>query len=327
MVTISSLRMALSQPESHFRTIEGLLWKECEIMRTTYFAQTRVTISGKRFILSIPLAPTSLRRIERFIPLQRHIASAIVPRLEILRNEMKYQLNEQTHYCDILLEHLPDALPFTDALADIGDSQEAEQYIISLHNLEQQLIAADVSHNNLRAENLLIDAQSVLYPICWYYATKEAGGDRDAIASLRNRLCASKSNMELHEPDPEPYTTPNALDGYIFSSQMHEGLIAVESEEGWGFVNCSCEEIIKPQYLWANDFCEGRAEVETERGMGLIDREGNYIIDPIYESVEFDVENGWSRVCKDNQWALFNYSGEQLSEWSDSCPTTNRINE
>ena len=109
---------------------------------------------------------------------------------------------------------------------------------------------------------------------------------------------------------------------------MHEGLIAVESQKGWGYVDYNCHEVIKPQYLWANDFCEGRAEVQTKRGMGLIDKQGNYIIDPIYEAVEFDVEKGVVRVCQKKRWALFDYSGNQLCDWAKNIGgATTTVNE
>jgi hypothetical protein len=239
--------------------------------------------------------------------------------MDILRDEMQHNISGvRDSRCDILLEPLPDALPFADAVANMGEEQEAQRLRRSLDALEKSLSAANVSHNNLKEENILIDANGILYPIRWYYATDKAGGDKVAIERLRTKIASSGENMLLCEPDYEPYTVASALDKYLYAGDMHEGLIAVESDKGWGYVDCNCEEVIAPKYLWANDFCEGRAEVDTEQGMGLIDREGNYIIDPIYETVEFDAENGWSRVCRDGKWALFDYSGEQLSPWEEN---------
>ena len=316
MATISSLRIALGQPELYFKRLKQIVWDGDEIVRSTFFAQTRILFEGKPYLLCMPLCATSLRRMERFLPLQQHLKCGILPKMEILRDEMQYELSDSSYrYCDILLEPLPDALPFTNALANIGDNKEASSYLAALDMLQQQLIAADISHNNLREENLLIDSHFRLYPIRWYYATDKAGGDEEAIERLRTKIVGMQSTMELHQAECEPYLTTTALDKYIYAGNMHEGLIVVEDEAGWGFVNYNCEEVIKPQYLWANDFCEGRAEVDTPQGMGLIDREGNYIIEPIYDSVEFDVENGWSKVCKDDMCALFDYSGNQLSSW------------
>lgn len=319
MVTISSLRIALCQPELYFKHLKHIVWDGEEIVRSTFFAQTHILLEGKPYLLCMPLCATALRRMERILPLQRHLKCSILPKLEILRDEMLYETpNSTNRRCDILLEPLPDALPFTDALANTGDSKEASSYLAALDVLEQELIAANISHNNLREENLLIDAHFRLYPIRWYYATDKAGGDAEAIDSLRTKIAGMQSTMELHQAECEPYLTTTALDKYIYAGDMHEGLIVVEDDAGWGFVNYNCEEVIKPQYLWANNFCEGRAEVDTPHGMGLIDREGNYIIEPIYDTVEFDVENGWSKVCRDGACALFDYSGNQLSPWEET---------
>jgi hypothetical protein len=318
MTTISSLRTALGQPKSYFKQLNDIVWCDDVIVRSTYFAQARITRQGKAYLLSMPLCATALKRIERFLPLQRHLKCGLIPRMEIFRDEMQHDISGAGRcHCDILLEPLPDALPLADAIANIGDEQNAQQLRRSLDALQRTLSAADVSHNNLKEENILIDANGILYPIRWYYATDKAGGDKEAIESLRTKIASSES-MLLCEPDYEPYTVASALDKYLYAGDMHEGLIAVESDRGWGYVDCNCEEVIAPKYLWANDFCEGRAEVDTEQGMGLIDRQGNYIIEPIYETVEFDAENGWSRVCQNGKWALFDYSGEQLSPWEEN---------
>ena len=319
MATISSLRIALAQPELYFKHLKQIVWDGGEIVRSTLFAQTHILLEGKPYMLCMPLCATALKGIEQFLPLQRHLKCSILPKMEILRDEMQYKLSDSSYrFCDILLEPLPDALPFADALADVGDSAEASSYLAALEALKQELTTADISHNNLQEENLLIDAHFRLYPIRWYYATDKAGGDDKAIERLRTKVASTQSSMELHQVECEPYCATSALDKYIYAGDMHEGLIVVESEAGWGFVDYNCEEVIKPQYLWANDFCEGRAEVDTPQGMGLIDREGNYIIEPIYDTVEFDVENGWSKVCKDDMCALFDYSGNQLSPWTEN---------
>lgn len=319
MATISSLRTALGEPRLYFKHLKEIAWSDDVIVRSTYFAQTRILWQGRAYLLSMPLCATALKRVERFLPLQRHLKCGLIPKMEIFRDEMQHERSGAGRcHCDILLEPLPDALPLADAIANMGDGREAQRLSLALNALESALSAADVSHNNLREENILIDSNGTLYPIRWYYATDKRGGDREAIDRLRTKIASFGESMLLCEPDFEPYTVASALDKYLYAGDMHEGLIAVESDKGWGYVDCNCEEVIPPQYLWANDFCEGRAEVDTEQGMGLIDRQGNYIIEPVYETVEFDVENGWSRVSKDGQWALFDYSGEQLSPWAEA---------
>jgi hypothetical protein len=210
-----------------------------------------------------------------------------------------------------------------DAIATISDEQEAHKMISSLESLRQALHLADVSHNNIRKENLLIDSRGVIYPIRWFYATDHAGGDDKPLESIIKEVAAIVPELSLRASAAplNPDAWANGLDEYLYCGNPHEGLIAVESEQGWGYVDCNGCEVIKPQYIWANDFCEGRAEVQTPQGMGLIDKQGEYVIDPIYEAVEFDVDLGWVRVCQDNQWALFDYSGRQLSEWGESNPS------
>ncbi len=321
MVTITALRTALYQPAAYFQHLQQMECRDIEIVRSTHFAESRVRLGGKEYLLHLPLQEQAMQHIERFITLQRHARNRIVPRLEILRNEMRYETaSGATLYADILLEPLPDALPLVDAIATIGDEQEAHRMISSLEALRQALHLADVSHNNIRKENLLIDSRGVIYPIRWFYATDHAGGDDESLENIRKEVAAivPELNLRASAAPLHPDAWANGLDEYLYCGNPHEGLIAVESEEGWGYVDCNGCEVIKPQYIWANDFCEGRAEVQTPQGMGLIDKQGEYVIDPIYEAVEFDVDLGWVRVCQDNQWALFDYSGRQMSEWGDS---------
>lgn len=317
MITVSTLRIALNSPATHFRRLKNIRWDEEHITLSTYFATTRVRMGSVRYLLCLPLRKESMRRAERFIALHKHLECTAVPRLEIFRDEMSYHSStEQELTSDILLEPLPDALPLTDAIATMCD-EEAGRLLESINKLVQQLLKADVSHNNIREEHLLINRFGTIFPIRWYYATAMAGGDAEAFAVLRQRIAASNTTQRSTSTDTDIYNRTE-LDKYLFASTMHEGLIAVENTRGWGYIDYNCHEVIKPQYIWANDFCEGRAEVQTKRGMGLIDKQGNYIIDPIYEAVEFDVEKGVVRVCQKRKWALFDYSGNQLCDWAKS---------
>lgn len=328
MITISTLRIALDNPASHFRRLKNIHWDEEHITYSTYFATTRVRLGSIHYLLCLPLREESMRRVERFILLHKHLECAAVPRMEIFRDEMSYlSSTEQELKSDILLESLPEALPLTDTIATLCD-EEAERLVEGINKLEQELLKADVSHNNIREEHLLINRFGTIFPIRWYYATAKAGGDAEAFTVLRQKIDASNTPQRSASTDTDTdIYNRSELDKYLFASTMHEGLIAVESTNGWGYVDYNCREVIKPQYIWANDFCEGRAEVQTKRGMGLIDKEGNYIIDPIYEAVEFDVEKGVVCACQKNQWALFDYSGNQLCDWVKhiDVATTNEL--
>ena len=101
---------------------------------------------------------------------------------------------------------------------------------------------------------------------------------------------------------------------------MAEGMIAVETDNGWGFIDCCGRVVIPPQYHWVSKFNESRAEVETSNGMGLIDKSGRYIISPDYCIVDYDPVTGHSMVNDGSSWAEFDYSGNIITEWGEAEP-------
>lgn len=113
------------------------------------------------------------------------------------------------------------------------------------------------------------------------------------------------------------YTALPRFDGHRWVSHIFEGLVCVEDEGGYGFVDTENREVIPARFRWAGDFHEGRAEVETDTGMGLIDREGRYVIPPRYEIVDYDPAESIVRVRLDGRWALFDYLGHRLTEFGD----------
>lgn len=322
MVTISDLRRALLAPDKYFKTLKNLKSIGDEVRRSTFFAEMEVERDGKRFLLLMPLSALSLRRIEQFMPHKHYIKHSLVPQITILREEMlTVNALGKECYCDIVLELLPEALPFADALATaVCDAQYAATLLGALGTLQKALCDGGVSHNNLRVENLLIDSNDRLYPIRWYYATSTVGGDADALQVLEQELTKMVENNMLCDVESAPYDTPSMLDGHISVGEMSEGLIAVEDNEGWGFVDSHNRCIIPSQYIWVNDFCEGRAEVETKVGMGLIDKQGNYIIPAQYKIVDYNPFKGDSLVYDGSGWSLFDYSGKQLCPFGEIEP-------
>ena len=88
--------------------------------------------------------------------------------------------------------------------------------------------------------------------------------------------------------------------------------------EGVGFRDENGNVVIAPRYAWASDFDEGRAMVMTaEKRMGLIDTSGREVIKAEYEIVEYSAKDGNSWVRQNGLWALFDYSGLQITEWDD----------
>lgn len=312
MITIFSLRLALEHPEEGFRSRKNIRWEQDDILRSTYLAQTRITIDEQEYILYLPLAPHALERIEKFIRSNNYWSSPIIPRMEILREELCYTGPQgESLSADILLEKLPKAQPWQEAIAMAYDSAEyASQLLTALDAMERELKLVDVSLHNIRAENLLVANNRRIYPIRWYYATVGWGEDCEAITQLKQEL-QSKALHDVVCDNIYGYDCYGTLfENHLRVRQNCEGRIAVEEQSGWGFVDEHNNCIVKPQYRWVSDFREGRAEVVTERGMGLIDREGRYIIEPIYQALEYDVHSGHSRVLTPQGWIEMDYSGK-----------------
>ncbi|HBX90708.1 MAG TPA: hypothetical protein DEH06_05235, partial [Alistipes sp.] len=75
---------------------------------------------------------------------------------------------------------------------------------------------------------------------------------------------------EVHDAAAPYEAAP--LPGHRWVSRTFEGLVCVEDETGYGYVDTQNRPVIPARFRWAGDFREGRAEVETDEGMGLIDR-------------------------------------------------------
>lgn len=322
MATINSLRAALTTPVGHFQTLTNLSWQsDTPIVRSTHFAESIVTIGGCKARILMPLTPVALQRIERVLPLKLHLQADIVPPLTLLRNEMCICEGDAQHlYCDILLEPTIEGTPFDVALSTAEyDSEYAAGLLTALNRLEAALKEIDISLNNLREENLVLDNAGILRPVRWYYASRGAGADAEAFDSLRSRIATLTTNnqMMLCDIDKSPYnTSSNYLAAYLQHQPMSEGLIAVQNEQGWGFINTDEEVVIAFCYDWVGAFREGRAEVKVGEKMGLIDKRGEYVIPPIYDIVDYDHTSGNSSVRYGDEWALFNYLGEQISPFS-----------
>ena len=136
----------------------------------------------------------------------------------------------------------------------------------------------------------------------------------DTLETALRELNFSHNNLRAGNTEAV-YTPHRRLTGHRWTSHVFEGLVCVEDDEGFGFVDTENNPVIRPQYTWAGDFREGRAEVETPSGMGLIDRQGRYVIPPEYEIVDYAPAESVVRVRKDGRWAEFDYLGRRLTEF------------
>lgn len=321
MATISDFRAALDRPAAHFKRLADIACTGNGIVRSTYFAEATVERRDGLYRLYMPLRPDSLRYAELFTVRKRHIVSPLVPKMEILREEMYCgEMPHRTGACDMLLEPAPAGITLAEAIRGAIDASEAAALLEALGTLQASLDKADISLHNLREENIVVDAAGVLRPVRWYYAAVGRGRDEEAFDRIRAHVTALFPQT-AGAAARQPAALPLIGAGHMDMQPMSEGLTAVLDAKGWGFVDCDDRTVVRPRFKWVSCFCEGRAMVETQGGMmGLIDRRGRYVIPPRYKIVEYDSRSGNSHVCRGRKWGVFDYSGRQIADFTDTKP-------
>lgn len=219
---------------------------------------------------------------------------------------------------DLILQELPAGAEFSTAL----ETEEPATLLAALDTLQEGLRSLGFNHRNLKPGNLRWCAGRFV-PLRYHDARFGAtGADDEAFEALRQlvmeqgrRHTAADTGQTLHDTAAS-YTALRRLEGHRWCSNLFEGLVCVEDETGYGFVDASNRVVIPSHFLWANDFHEGRAEVQTAEGMGLIDKQGGYVIPPHYEIVEYDPATSLSLVRRAGNWARFDYLGRQLTRFA-----------
>ncbi|MEG0499329.1 MAG: WG repeat-containing protein, partial [Alistipes sp.] len=212
---------------------------------------------------------------------------------------------------DVVLQHLPAGMTFTQALAAV----DSQTLLTALDALTDELRRLDLSHGNLKAENLRWCGGRWI-PIRYHYARLGAGDDTSAVELLRTKIQRGTTGQQTMHDIQAPYNNPcDRLTGHRWVGNVFEQLICVEDPTGYGYVDTANQPVIAAQYVWADDFHEGRAAVETPQGMGLIDKTGRAVIAARYEIVEYDPTTGHSQVRLNGAWADFDYQGEQQTNF------------
>ena len=320
--TLSDFRQALLAPDLHFATLAAASPVRNAagmpmLCRTTRFAETEIGWQGGRWLLFMPLSPSALTHVERTVVRLKRLRTELLTEYRLLPDEMAYVDAAGTpRRTDLVLQRLPEGIGFDEALA----SYPRETLLRALDALQEGLHTLRFSHRNLKDENL-VWSDGRFVPLRYHYARFD-GGDDDAAAfdALRRRIGNVPDTPALSDA-AVPYAPARKLTGHRWTSHLFEGLICVEDDAGFGFVDAENRPVIAAQYRWAGDFREGRAEVETAAGMGLIDREGNYVNPPCYEIVAYDAAKSIVHVRREGRWAQFDYLGRQLTEFGTKNET------
>ncbi len=105
------------------------------------------------------------------------------------------------------------------------------------------------------------------------------------------------------------YLTDGRLAGErgVFS----EGLIRIQENGRWGFVDTNGKVIIKPRYNFVGHFSEGFALIEVDSKWGFINKEGKKIVDLKYERAE-PFQQGLALVKYMGRWGFIDGTGKEL---------------
>ena len=314
--TLHTFIQALQTPEIAFATLtDARPVTEAggipQLMRTTRFAEAGIVWRGEQWLLSLPLSPAALAAVERTASQVGRLNTGWLTEYRILRGELCWvDAAEHPQSCDLVLQHLPAGRSFAEALL----AEPAGRLLEGLDALQAALRELGFSHNNLRAGNLHWSGGRFI-PLRYHDASfGTPDGDAEAFDALRRQIREAGDPMLVSDVAAD-YSPLRRLTGHRWTSHVFEGLVCVEDEGGFGFVDTDNNPVIASRFSWAGDFREGRAEVETPGGMGLIDKNGNYVIPPEYEIVDYIPAESIVRVRQDGRWAEFDYLGQRLTEF------------
>ena len=88
-----------------------------------------------------------------------------------------------------------------------------------------------------------------------------------------------------------------------------EGLVAVELNGKWGFIDKSGNEVVPLKYDWAGSFSEGLAPVELNGKCGYINKSGKLVLPLKYDWAD-SFSEGLARVELSGMWGYINKSGK-----------------
>ena len=312
LCTPIQFRNALMHPDMCFRYFAAVLFEPDTLTNSKYYAECEVRHYGKRLMLYAPITRYSMDMATR--------AMGVLPKKSRCIGSLTLYANDMlctgvgNRRCSVLSEHLPEGTLLSEALYTFTRSHLLQ----GLEQLERELAEIDMSVNNMHPDNIIVDRNYAWHVIRHYYASHGAGNDVEAFCKLReliDRCSLADIDDTLVAEDYAPYGCHKDEHGHTVY-EMSEGLRRFTSNMGTGFKDDSGNIVIEECYQSATDFMEDRSIVQTfDYKMGIIDRSGNYILEPIYHSIDFNLDNGISRVVNKGQYALFDYFGTQLTEW------------
>lgn len=312
--TIMQFRHAITNADYCLRRYAALRYDHETLRLTKYFAECRADYFGKSVMTYAPITPQAMELARRAITIlpskSRHIGQLRIFPEEMLCTGMK------VHRCSIVVEHIPEGTLLSEAMY----THSRSHLMHGLEQLRQHIDECNISINHLHPDNIIVDGKHEWHVIRPYYATADRGNDTEAFEKLkelieRYALADIDTTTNLACEEFASYSCNNsATDSMIYDAS--EGLRRFTTTDGTGFMDEQENIVIEATFHSATDFLEDRAIVTLHNNkMGIIDRKGNYIIKPLYDTIDFDVDDGMSIVTLGYKSAKFDYFGTQLTPW------------
>ncbi len=276
-------------------------------------------LNGHLMSLIIPMSEAS---IERYREISKELIAHRLPLLsqyEMCRMRCtKMGDRSQPLSVDVITQRLPHG-ELLSTMVEGASPREVERLYGAVANLERYIKISGVRFRDLRAVDMIYGEDGRLYPFRYDYLEFdiERGECIEECDALRREIewlsGYSASSWEyLSEESPYSTTLCDVLGGYISCRAASEGLIAVESLDGWGFVDSLNRVVVAPKYLSVTDFAGGRSVVrsmDNER-YGVIDIRGEYLMRTIYDSIKVDTSTGEMILCRDGVRMVVDRDGE-----------------
>ena len=293
----------MCEPDVHLCTLRNIEADTATICRSRHFAECRATIDGRNAIIYAPISPEATTLMHSAIPLLRNTASRLYSELTLHASELR-RAGGTT--CSVFVEWVAWGQPLSEAIYTWSQST----LLAELEALNEMLNKNNISLNNLKAENIIVDNLGRWHLTHQYYTTSSPSHDANAIESLR-QLIEQNALTDL-----DTHCLGEAMSEYSVSEPMHEHRRQIEENGLVGFADESGNKVIECKYLSATRFVEHRAVVTlSNHRMGVVDIDGNEIIATEYNTIKYDVESGESWVFLGDKAARFDYLGKQLTEW------------
>ena len=293
---------AILVPDGHLRT----LWTKVVTSRcgsvviddSGLFAEAQIYLKDSG--LALLYMPLKSYNRDIFNYLSSPPSQSLTPYI-LLENELvSYDGVGGVQMYDLILQKIPQG-------EIMAYSALGEKLLPLIDELEKECRRIGFSHNNLTPHNIIISNLDELIPIRYHFATMD--GSYDDFDALRDSVT---SKMVLAEPDYRYLCEDCEL------YDAHQGYIRFMKDGLYGFKDIHCNDIIPAQFKWATDFVENRAIVETQDGYGVINCYGEFIVPPKYEILYYDVERMIFYYYDYDDIYGFDYNGRPISP-DDPC--------